>query len=384
MPNQFASPMYDVEDNAFLLAGPVPLHPRVQRAMAQPAHAHRSPEFTEVNRELGNLLQEVYQTEDPVLPITGSGTAAMDAAAGSLLDEGSKAVVLDNGKFGNRMAKLAKRYAGEVVHLEQAWGQPFDLDTIDQALTGAEALLFTHNETSGGFTHPIEDLVSVAEDHDVLTIADCITSLGGVDVPVGELGLDACISGSQKCIGAPAGLGFVSLSERARDELHEHPSFYIDLPQYVDRWQEHQTPWTPATHTHLATREALRILTEEGLETRFEKVRRTARATRAGAQALGLELFAHPEHRSDTLTAIELPDGVTDDEFRGGLKEMGVMVAGGQRHMSGEIFRVGHMGQVDVRDIVGFWANVEVLLRRLGHKVEHGAATRAIADELDR
>lgn len=376
--------MYDVEDNLFLLAGPVDLHPRVQRAMAQPAHAHRSPEFTEVNRELFTLLQEVYQTEDPVLCLSGSGTAAMDAAVGSLVDTDDEVVVLDNGKFGNRMAQLADRYAGEVTHLETDWGQPVPLPDVDDALDGADALLFTHNETSGGTTHPAEELTSLAEEHDALTIADAITSLGGIDVPVDDLGLDACISGSQKCIGAPAGLSFVSLSEQARDELHEHPSYYVDLPNYLDRWEGAQTPYTPATHLHLATREALRIVLDEGLEERFERVRTVAECTRAGFQALGLELFAHPEHRSDTVTSVRLPEDVTGEELRGRLKERGVVIAGGQAHLSGEIVRVGHMGQVDVRDVAGFFANLEIVLRELGRKVEPGAATRAIGDRLDR
>jgi aspartate aminotransferase-like enzyme len=376
--------MYDVEDNLFLLAGPVDLHPRVQRAMAQPAHAHRSPEFTEVNRELFDLLQEVYQTDDPVLCLSGSGTSAMDAATGSLVDETDEVVVLDNGKFGNRMAQLAHRYAGEVHHLEADWGQPFDLAEVDSALSGADALLFTHNESSAAFTHPIDELAEVAEDNDALTVADCITSLGGMPLPVDELGLDAVVSGSQKCLGAPAGLSFVSLSERARDELHEHPAYYVDLPQYLDRWEGAQTPFTPATHLHLATREALRIVLEEGLEERFERVHRVAEATRTGAQALGLDLLAHPDHRSDTLTAVEIPDAIDSDELLARLKERGIVIAGGQRHMSGEIFRVGHMGQPDVRDILGFFANLEVVLRDLGRKVEHGAATRAISDRLDR
>ncbi len=377
--------MFDVEDNLFLLAGPVKLHPRVQRAMAQPAHAHRSPEFTEINRELFEALQAVYQTDDPVLCLSGSGTAAMDASVGSLLGPEDTAVVLDNGKFGNRMGLLAERYAGTVTHLEADWGQPIDEDELVEALEdGADALLFTHNETSGGFTHPIERLTDLAHENDALVIADCITSLGGIDVPVGELGLDACISGSQKCLGAPAGLSFVSLSERARDQLHQHPSFYIDLPKYLDRWEGHQTPYTPATHLHLGTLEALRLLLEEGLEARFERVRATAEATRVGAQALGLDLLAHPDHRSDTVTAIEMPDGVTDDALRGGLKQMGIQVAGGQAHLGGEIFRIGHMGQVDVKDIAGFFANLEILLDDLGVKTGHGDAASAIADQIHR
>lgn len=378
------APMFDVEDNLFLLAGPVKLHPRVQRAMAQPAHAHRSPEFTQVNRRLFEALQEVYQTDDPVLCLSGSGTAAMDASVGSLLDRDDTAVVLDNGKFGNRMAELAERYAGDVRHLTADWGQPIDLAEVEAALDGAEALLLTHNETSGGFTHPLAELADLAHDAGALVVADCITSLGGIEVPVDEIGVDACISGSQKCIGAPAGLSFVSLSERARDALDDHPSYYIDLPKYLDRWEGYQTPYTPATHLHLGTLKALEILLEEGLQARFERVHRVAEATRAAAQALGLDLFAAEGYRSDTVTAIEMPEGVSDADLRGGLKDLGILVAGGQAHLGGEIFRVGHMGQVEPRDVAALFANLEIVLQDLGYKTEPGAANRAIADVLQR
>ncbi|MDX1612653.1 MAG: aminotransferase class V-fold PLP-dependent enzyme, partial [Candidatus Thermoplasmatota archaeon] len=208
--------MFDPEDNLFLLAGPVKLHPRVQRAMAQPAVAHRGPEFTETNREFFEALQAVYQTDDPVVCLTGSGTAAMDAAIGSLVGPEEKVVALDNGKFGNRMGLISQRYADEVTVVSSDWGQPVDLDEVDRALEGASALVLTHNETSSGFTHPLRELTELAHANDALIIADCITSLGGIDVPVGELGVDAVLSGSQKCLGAPAGLSFVSLSERAQ------------------------------------------------------------------------------------------------------------------------------------------------------------------------
>lgn len=374
--------MYDAEDNLFLLAGPVKLHPRVQRAMSKPAQAHRSPEFTKVNKRMYELLEKVYQTRYPVLCLTGSGTAAMDATIGSLVTKEDKVVALDNGKFGNRMADISRRYAGTVEVVEADWGQPVDLDEVAEALAGAKALVLTHNETSTGFLHPLRELQGLAQDAGALTIVDCITSLGGMDIPVDEWGLDAVIAGSQKCMGAPAGASYVSLSADARDELVDHPSYYLDLQKYLKRYEGHQTPYTPATHLHMATIAAIEVMLEEGLEERFERVARTAQATRAAAEALGLELFAHPDHRSDTVTAMRLPEGVSDDELRGGLKEQGILVAGGQAHVKGQIFRVGHMGQADVRDIVGLFANLERVLDGLGHKIEIGASTRAIADQL--
>lgn len=374
--------MYDAEDNLFLLAGPVKLHPRVQRAMSKPAQAHRSPEFTQVNKRMYELLKKVYQTRYPVVCLTGSGTAAMDATIGSLVTKEDKVVALDNGKFGNRMAEISQRYAGTVEVVEADWGQPVDLDEVATKLRGAKALVVTHNETSAGFTHPLQELQGLAQDAGALTIVDCITSLGGMDIPVDEWGLDAVIAGSQKCMGAPAGVSYVSLSADARDELVQHPSYYLDLTKYLKKLEGHQTPFTPATHLHLATVEALELMLEEGLEERFERVRQTAEATRAAAEALGLELFAHPDHRSDTVTAMRLPEGLTDEEFRGELKERGILVAGGQAHVKGKIFRVGHMGQVDVKDVVALFANLEHLLSDLGQKVEIGASTQAIADAI--
>lgn len=371
--------MFDVEDNLFLLAGPVRMHPRVVRAMAVPALAHRSPEFTAVNRELFERIGQVYQTSGPVLSLTGSGTAAMDAAIGSLVGPEDRAVALDNGKFGNRMAGLSTRYAGEVDIVTGEWGQPVDLATVKEKLEGAKALVLTHNETSTGFIHPLEELARAAHDAGALVIADCITSIAGTSVPVDDWGIDACITGSQKCLGAPAGLSFVSLSERARGALVPHPAYYLDLAKYVKKFADGQTPFTPATHLHLATLEALRVILEEGLEARFAKVDRTARATRAAAEALGLELFAHPEHRSPTVTAMRIPEGLTDDQVRGGLKKMGIVAAGAQAAIKGKVFRIGHMGTVDVRDIAAFFTVLEVLFDGLGHKVDQGASARAIA-----
>ncbi len=372
--------MFDVEDSLFLLAGPVKIHPRIQRAMAQPAHAHRSPEFTTTNKKLFTRLQEAYQTNNPVLCLSGSGTAAMDATVGSLIGPQDTAVALDNGKFGNRMAQLAKRYAKDVHHLEAPWGQPIPPEEIENALTDADALLLTHNETSSAFTHPLQDMAQLAREHDALLITDCITSLGGLDVPVDDLGLDACIAGSQKCIGAPAGLSFVSLSEKAQDRLIEHPSFYLDLPKHLDRWHDDQTPFTPATHLHLATLEALEIMLEEGLQARFERIQEIAKATRSAGEALGLELFAANGYRSDTVTAFRMPENITDNQLRGGLKERGVLVAGGQSHMKGKIFRVGHLGQTSLQEIAGFFANLEIVLRNHGAKINPGAWVQTISD----
>jgi aspartate aminotransferase-like enzyme len=374
--------MFDVEDNTFLLAGPVKMHPRVKRAMARPSIGHRSPEFTELNQELRALLEEVYQTTDPVAVLAGSGTLGMDAAARSLLD-GDPAVAVDGGKFGNRFANLADRY-GEAHVLDVPWGEAPDLDALEDLVADVEpkAVFLTHNETSTGVENPLDEIATIAQDHGALVVADAITSMGSMPVPVDEWGVDVAVVGSQKCFGAPAGLAFVSASDRAREAMYDDKGFYLNLPKHLDRWEdEAQTPFTPAIPLHLATVEALNVILDEGLQARFERVARQAEALRAGLEAMGLDLFTEAGVRSATVTAVEYPEGVGDADVRGHLKEdHGVLVAGGQRHVSGEIFRVGHMGSASFEELAGFLSALEEVLLEDGAPLKQGAWSSAFRE----
>ncbi|HVL86818.1 MAG TPA: alanine--glyoxylate aminotransferase family protein [Candidatus Thermoplasmatota archaeon] len=372
---------FDPEDNLFLLAGPIRMHPRVLRAMERPAINHRAPEFAAVARELHDLLQYAFDTQNPVLALTGSGTLGMEAAIQSLVDKQDKVVAVANGNFGERMAGLADLY-GTCTTVKAAWGQPVDLAAVESALRGgAKAVVLTHNETSTGFTNPLREIARLAHDHGALVIADCITSIGGIPVPVDAWGVDVAITGSQKCIGAPPGLAFVSLSPEAERALKPKKSYYLSLSRYLEKWRkEGQSPFTPATHLYFACVEGLRLLKEQGREARFSQVAATARATRAGAQALGLSLFAHEAHRSDTVSAIRYPSGVEDAKFRGALKEKrGVVVSGGQGPVKGSIFRIGHMGTVGKNEIAAAFAAVAATLNEQGFKCDAGAAAQAVS-----
>lgn len=373
----------DVEDNLFLLAGPVKIHPRVQRAMATPAIGHRGPEFTEINRELADRTRSLFDHDGPVAVLSGSGTAGMEAAVAGLVGPDDHVVSVVNGKFGDRMRELADRYAGQVTVVEADWGDVPDLDAIDETLAdGGTALTLTHNETSTGVTNPAEAIGDLVDDRDATYIVDGVTSVGGIEVDVDGWGIDACITGSQKCLAGPAGLAFVAVAEDAVDDLRDDVPYYTDLARNVERWEGHQTPFTPAIPLHQACLEALRILDEETLQGRIDRTRRCAEMTRAGVRALGLELFAREGHRSDTVTAVRYPDGVDDEGFRGTLREMGAVVAGGQRHLSGKIFRVGHMGLIQPREILEGLGLIEATLDRLGADVKPGAAVAAAEDHL--
>jgi aspartate aminotransferase-like enzyme len=375
---------FDPEDNVFLLAGPIKMHPRVLRAMAVPAINHRGPEFAKQSKELGELLQFAFQTSWPVLPITGSGSAGLEAAVGAVVGPQDKVVALTNGNFGERMGSLAELY-GQATLLKHEWGQPYDWTRAEATIREQrpKAVLLTHNETSAGITNPLEKLCKAAHDAGALVIADCITSIGGIDAPVEKWGVDLAVTGSQKALGAPPGLAFVSVGPRAREAMKtvKPRTLYLNLQKTLDKWEKdnYNYPTTPATHTYFAALEGLRILKEQGLQGRFAKVRATAQATRDAAKALGLALLPPHGHESDTVTAMKYPQGIEDAKFRGALKDKhGVVVSGGQGPVKGKIFRVGTMGTVDFRDLAAGFAAFEAELNAQGFKVQAGAGVAAI------
>ena len=369
---------FDPQNNTFLLAGPVKMHPRVLAAMARPAMAHRDPAFQDVNRRIGERLREVFQTTAPVVTMAGSGTAGMDAAAMSLLKKGEKAVAISNGKFGERFATLASTY-GDATVLKSDWGQPVDLAKLEETVRTVKpkAVFLTHNESSIGFTHPLEKIAKIAHDHGALLVADCITSIGGMDVPVDKWGVDVAIVGSQKSLGMPSGLCFVSINERAQQAMHKDNGYYLNLLRYIKKHAENDTPFTPAIPLHLAAIEALDIIHEQGLQNRVAMVRKQAEATRTAFEAMGVELFVPQGYRSDTVTAMRYPQGVEDSKMRKWLKERNVVIAGGQDHVKGVIFRIGHMGTVSTEELMGGIAAVERALLAQNAPIKRGAWVEA-------
>jgi aspartate aminotransferase-like enzyme len=356
---------------AFLLPGPVTMHPRVLAAMARPAMAHRGAEFTEVNRRLFDHLRTLMGTPE-VAVLTGSGTAGMEAAVSNLVHWGDRAVGLDGGKFGARMAELVERYAGpSATRITSAWGQPVDLDALESALEeGATIVAYTHNETSTGVVN--EGVGKLAHKHGALVLADTVTATGGIPSTLKDLDVDVAIAASQKCIGGPSGLAFVGLSPRAVEAL-DSPTLYFDLRRYLDKARSDQTPFTPAVGLHLGCLEALELVFEEGLEARFARVRAQADAVRAAAEASGFTLAAHEGARSDTVTSMRYPPGITD-ELRSRLHARGVTVGGAQGTWKGHVLRIGHMGSVSWDELRVGWDAIVHLLREAGHQATPLAA----------
>ena len=374
----------DLEDNIFMLAGPVKMHPRVLRAMSSPAINHRSAEFKAVNAELRENLKYMFQTTSgQVALISGSGTAVLESFVSSLLHRKDKVLNLVNGKFSERFNDLCKVFA-EPTPLTFEWGKAVDPEKVAAELEKGEykAVTLCHNETSTGVTNPAKVIAALAKKHDCLFILDGITAVAGIEVKPDEWGVDAVVMGSQKCIAAPAGLAGVMVSQRAYEELHGEQSCYLNLREHIDALRdEDDTPWTPAIPLFLALREALRILKEETIETRIARTAMLAKASRAAVDAMGLQLFPERKCASNTLTAIRYPQGIDDGKFRKELRESHrVVTAGGQGSVKGKIFRIGHMGICSIGDLLAAYTAVEAAMSKFGVSMPRGAAAKAISE----
>jgi len=374
----------DLMDNTIMLGGPVKMHPRVLRAMSVPARAHRDPDFIEILRETKELLQYVFQSKRDVALLFGSGTASMDAAVSNIVKKGDKMLTIHNGKFGHRFYEIGNTYA-EADELAVEWGKAPDIDAVAEKLESGDyrAVSVCMNESSTGLTNPVKEIGKLVRKHDAIYIVDGITAVGGLDVKPEEIEADILLLGSQKCVAGPAGLSAVSVSERYKERMYDDTVYYLNLKKHLDKlMQKNDTPFTSAIPLVQGFHEALRIVREEGIEARIKRTRGMAEATRAAVEALNLEIFPDKRYASDTITAIRYPDGISDSDFRGMLKERyGIVIAGGQEHIKGKIFRIGHMGQVRMVELLGTFGAIEATLRHLGYtNFTPGASLAAIED----
>jgi aspartate aminotransferase-like enzyme len=368
-----------------MLPGPVPMPERVRAAMSRQAINHRGSEFGAVYTDCVRMLKSFFGTENDLFILSGSGTAAMEAAIANFGVNRTIASLV-NGKFGDRLFKIAQRY-GRAQELSSAWGSPLDLAGLEDALEeGAEVITFVHNETSVGIKNPAPEVGKLARKYGALFIMDGITSIAGDVVLADTWGVDIAIVGSQKCLAAPAGLSAISVSDRAWEMLSEQRPFYLDLEAYRKSSIKTpmQTPFTPAVPLFLALREACRIVEEEGLKARIERHQRLASAVRAAAGAWGIDLFPQIDEihaYSNTATALKIPEGISDAEFRGIVKKMGIEIAGGQDHLKGIIFRIGTMGGVGAPEVLATLGAIEGALERLGF-TPGGSGVMAAAEVL--
>ena len=348
---------FNAPERTLLGPGPSCVSARVLSAMARPTIGHLDPAFVAMMEELKVLLQYAFQTRNELtLPISGPGSAGMEACFVNLLEPGDKVIICQNGVFGGRMQENAERLGARPVLLEDEWGRPVDPDRLKDTLkahSDARIVAFVHAETSTGAQSDAAALTRIAHEHDCLVIVDAVTSLGGSPLKVDEWEIDAVYSGSQKCLSCPPGLSPVSFNARAVDHIKKRkskvPSWFLDLGLVMNYWNttggsrvyHHTAP----INSLYALHEALVILEEETLEAAWARHRRHADALCKGLERLGIEYLVDPPHRLPQLSAVRVPPGVDDAALRSRLLEKhDIEIGGGLGRLTGKIWRIGLMG----------------------------------------
>lgn len=364
------------DKHMLMIPGPTPVPEAVLLAMAKHPIGHRSGDFSQVIAEITENLKWLHQTQNDVLTLTVSGTGAMEAGIINFLSPGERVLVGVNGKFGDRWAKVSTAFGLQVETITAEWGQPLDTElfrTKLEADTAKEikAVIITHSETSTAVLNDLETINKYVKAHgEALIMVDAVTSLGAFNIPVDKWALDVVVSGSQKGYMIPPGLGFVSVSAKAWEayKIARIPRFYLDLGQYKKATDKNSSPFTPPVNLMYGLQVALRMMREEGLEDIFARHQRLTTATRAAIKALGLKLFAPDSAASTAVSAVD-PTPVDTEAIRSSMrKRFDIALAGGQDHLKGKIFRIGHLGFVCQRDILSVIAALETTLVELGYE----------------
>ena len=380
---------FEAPNRLLLGAGPCTVHPRVLRAMTQPVVGHLDPVFFQIMDDVCEMLRRIFHTGNTVtMPISATGTGAMETACVNVLERGDTAIVCRNGYFGVRLADIAQRCGANTVMVDSPWGKPADLNALEDALNanpGTKMVGLVHAETSTGAITPLQDAIDLTHRHGALVIADAVTSLGSHDVQVDDWDIDVCYSASQKCLGAPPGLAPISFGERAMDVINKREStvesFYFNLQGVAEYWNETQRVYhhtSPITMIY-AMRESLRMMMEEGLEEQHDRHARVAAGLRAGLTAMGLDLATDPGYQLNPITVVNAPEGVNEAEVRARLlNDFDIEVSGGLGEFRGRVWRVGMMGHgARETSVLSLLSALEVILGDMDYEVAYGASVAA-------
>ena len=364
------------------------MHPRVLAAMAQPLVGHLDPAFIALMEETKGLLRRVFQTENTLtLPISGTGSAGLEACVVNLVEPGDEVVIGVNGVFGTRLVDVATRAGATVVKAGAPWGEIVPDDVLAAAIARArrpKVVVLVHAETSTGVWQPLDEASRLAHAAGALFVVDCVTSLGGCPVEVDRLRIDAAYSGTQKCLSCPPGLSPITFGERAvaalRARTHPVQSWYLDLGMIERYWGEERVyHHTAPISMNYALYEALCLVLEEGLDARFRRHRLNHEALVAGLEALGLEMAVAAPHRLWMLNSVRIPEAVDDVAVRRRLLETeGIEIGGGLGPLKGRTWRIGLMGESSTRaKVLRLLAALERTLPRHGMAVAEGAGVAA-------
>ena len=371
----------------YLLApGPTPIPNEVALAMAETMIHHRTPQFAKIFLQVREGLKELFGTKNDVLVLASSGTGAMEAAVSNLFSPGEKVLVVNGGKFGERWLEIGKAFGLVPIDLKVEWGKPVKLEAIEQSLKAhpdIQAILVQASETSTTTWHPVEEIAKLTKNGPLL-IVDGVTAVGVKRVAMDEWGVDAFVTGSQKAMMLPPGLGFIALSERAwaRTEKAKLPRFYFNLALERKNQQKGSAAFTPAVSLIFGLRASLELMRKEGLDRVYARHDRMGRATRAAATALGLKLLA-PESPSPAATGIWMPEGINADKLLDYFRDrMQIIFAEGQDQLRGKIIRIAHVGYMGAFDVLVAIGALEMAFRKLGVAVKFGRGVAAAQEVL--
>ncbi len=368
--------------------GPSPVHPRVLKAMSTNVVGHLDPDFLAVMDDCQQMLRDLFGTKNRVtFPVSGTGSAGMEASICNVIESGDKAIICVNGVFGTRMADVAGRYGAEVIQVEAPWGSPIDPADVKKALDAnpdAALVGIVHAETSTGVLQPMEEIGAMCKSHGALLLMDCVTSLGGVPVEVDEWGVEIAYSGTQKCLSCPPGVAPFTISERALGKMRERKdkvkSWYFDVSMIENYWgSDRSYHHTGPITMNYAIREALRLIFEEGLETRFARHALASRALQAGIEAFGLSMFAREGSRTPTLNTVAITENIDDGGVRKQLlSDFNIEIGGGLGPVAGKAWRIGLMGHgARQENVVYLMSALEVIFKKMGYIDQVGEAVAA-------
>lgn len=379
------------QEKLLLIPGPTPVHPRITHSLALPTVSHVSPVLVQELKEvLANLKKIVFCERGESFIIAGAGTLAMEMALLNTVEKGESGLVLSQGYFGKRMAQIAQSFELDFDIIESPWGKAVEPEELEKKLTEKRyaAVFSTHVDTATGACAPVKDYADILKDHESLFIIDGVCATGGVEERMDDWGVDVILTAAQKCFGAPPGLAILILSEKAmekRKRMKAIPAYYSDLLNWLPIMKDPSRYFsTPCVNEIRAFWESTKIVLEEGMENRFLRHARIARAIRAALDKLGFSFFTQKPFLADTLSVVEYPEGVEDLSFRKGLYENGVVVAGGLGETAGKVFRMGHMGNLSVSQVYYALGALEKTLQSLDYKFELGSgmqAARTILEE---
>lgn len=360
-----------------MIPGPIPVSDDVLAEMSKPMFSHRGARFESMFSDITTGVSKLLDASGRVFTLTCSGTGGNEAAIANLVAPNDRVVCCVNGWFGARFKDTVKVYTDNIVDVTSELGRAINLADLEAKIKGASVVTCVFNETSTGIVNPIREIGRICSENGTLLVVDNVSGIGN-RFSMDKWNVDAVVTATQKAMGAPPGMAFVAMSDHAWQKVLNTPrrSYYFDLMTYEKFLLKNQTPFTPSISVMLAIRKSLANILSEGVDNFVDRHTRCAEAVRQGVEALGLELFADRRSASNTVTAIRA-EGFAENVLKTMKEKYGIVIADGQAQLKGKIFRIGHMGVTDHKDILATMGALELTLKEIGRDVELGRGVAA-------